>query len=321
MPSAPPRLWLKVASLVAAAGLLVIGLMRPETGEGIEEAPRRGRDLIFLLDVSRSMLAEDASPNRLEAAKAGIAELVKEFKAEGGLARGAVAVALLLVLGGFAGSTTPYDAVEEGNALYRSERYREAAQRYTGALEALPNSPLLEFNVGVAHLQLGDFATAGQAFARALDTDDTALAALAYYNLGNVRYRQALEAMPVLDEAQSFLGQAIAPYRASLAFDPGFADAMYNLELAYRLLDEIASQRGDSPNPEHAESETAPGKPGQAVGDSGNEPGGGSQPAQDQASRYRPGEASRRPPEGAPSRDDKAQGNPGAGDRYSMTTD
>ena len=78
------RRWLKALCLVAAAMCLVVALMRPQWGETEEDAPRRGRDLVVMLDTSLSMLAEDVAPNRLEYAKSMVRELVGAVRAEGG---------------------------------------------------------------------------------------------------------------------------------------------------------------------------------------------------------------------------------------------
>tara|TARA_B110000879_G_scaffold211755_1_gene305461 strand:- start:1457 stop:2455 length:999 start_codon:yes stop_codon:yes gene_type:complete len=60
-------LWL---TRTAALGLLIIALARPQTTEvSSETLSKEGIDIILAMDVSTSMLAEDFSPNRLEAAK------------------------------------------------------------------------------------------------------------------------------------------------------------------------------------------------------------------------------------------------------------
>ena len=62
---------------LAAMGMLVVALLDPRWGFQYEEVQRRGLDCFFVVDVSRSMLAEDATPNRLERAKAFIEDAVE----------------------------------------------------------------------------------------------------------------------------------------------------------------------------------------------------------------------------------------------------
>jgi Ca-activated chloride channel family protein len=62
----------------------VLALMQPEWGPGGQELPLRGRDLIVLLDVSHSMLAEDVAPNRLAQAKAAARSLALAVQRDGG---------------------------------------------------------------------------------------------------------------------------------------------------------------------------------------------------------------------------------------------
>ena len=66
-----------VAMLLGLACVVVAGA-RPRFGVSFEEAVQRGADLVALLDVSRSMMAEDVAPNRLRAAKAGILSLLDQ---------------------------------------------------------------------------------------------------------------------------------------------------------------------------------------------------------------------------------------------------
>lgn len=71
-----PRRALKGALVVAATALTALALARPQLGFREQTAERRGRDIVFLVDVSRSMLAEDLAPNRLERAKLWMKDLV-----------------------------------------------------------------------------------------------------------------------------------------------------------------------------------------------------------------------------------------------------
>jgi Ca-activated chloride channel family protein len=74
------RLGLVLAALIAG----VFGLMRPQAHGQTETVLASGAsaDVMFVLDVSRSMLAEDAAPNRLARAKAEIAQLVSQLDGE-----------------------------------------------------------------------------------------------------------------------------------------------------------------------------------------------------------------------------------------------
>ena len=89
----PARRVLKGTLVLGAVTLLVIALARPAWNEVVREVTQRGRDVVFLLDVSRSMLAEDLPPNRLERAKLAILDAVDRLDGD----RVALAV--------FAGST------------------------------------------------------------------------------------------------------------------------------------------------------------------------------------------------------------------------
>ena len=64
---------------VLAFVLLVLALARPGHSPQSESVSRSGRDVVFALDVSQSMLAEDAAPNRLEVAKQGIRDALQVF--------------------------------------------------------------------------------------------------------------------------------------------------------------------------------------------------------------------------------------------------
>ena len=69
----------KTILVVAAVGLLVTALARPQFGSRVETVRREGRDVLIALDLSASMVAEDMAPNRLEKAKFAIADLIDQL--------------------------------------------------------------------------------------------------------------------------------------------------------------------------------------------------------------------------------------------------
>ncbi len=58
---------------------LVIALANPQMGTKIETVKRKGADIVFALDVSKSMLAEDVKPNRLAKAKQIISRVIDQL--------------------------------------------------------------------------------------------------------------------------------------------------------------------------------------------------------------------------------------------------
>jgi len=66
------RAWLRIAALLC----LVVALAGPKWGFQWQEMKREGLDIIVALDTSRSMLATDVKPNRLERAKLAVLDLL-----------------------------------------------------------------------------------------------------------------------------------------------------------------------------------------------------------------------------------------------------
>lgn len=69
----------RIKSLLLLLALLAVGLAlaRPQWGEQSESSHLFGQDIIFLLDCSRSMLATDVAPSRLQRAKLAILDFVQ----------------------------------------------------------------------------------------------------------------------------------------------------------------------------------------------------------------------------------------------------
>lgn len=73
---------LKQVLIITALSLMVFALMRPQWGFKWQEVKRKGLDILVAVDVSKSMLAEDIKPNRLERAKLALADFVKQLKGD-----------------------------------------------------------------------------------------------------------------------------------------------------------------------------------------------------------------------------------------------
>ncbi len=87
---------LKSGLLLASAGLLAFAMLGPQWGRVVNDQPPTsspGRDVLVVLDVSRSMLAEDVAPSRLARAKADIRDLAASLERQGGYRIGLIAFA------------------------------------------------------------------------------------------------------------------------------------------------------------------------------------------------------------------------------------
>ncbi len=76
------RHWASVTLVLASLILLTISLLDVRWGKVYREVPQKGIEVMFVLDVSRSMLAEDATPNRLSRAKQQIIDMVDEMSGD-----------------------------------------------------------------------------------------------------------------------------------------------------------------------------------------------------------------------------------------------
>jgi len=73
---------LKAFLLIAAFVSIVIALTEPKWNPQAEKIKQQGRDVCILLDTSRSMLAEDIKPSRLERSKIAVRDLLEKLQGD-----------------------------------------------------------------------------------------------------------------------------------------------------------------------------------------------------------------------------------------------
>ncbi len=81
-PGAERRFLAQLALAAAGAALALVAAARPCWGEREELVFSKGRNVVLAVDVSRSMLAEDVRPNRLERARADLRDLVADLQGD-----------------------------------------------------------------------------------------------------------------------------------------------------------------------------------------------------------------------------------------------
>jgi len=70
---------LKMVLFLLGLTFIIIGLVNPKMGTKVEKVKRQGIDIVFAVDVSKSMLAEDVAPNRLEKSKQLVSQLINQL--------------------------------------------------------------------------------------------------------------------------------------------------------------------------------------------------------------------------------------------------
>lgn len=76
------KMVLKITIISLAIASLVIALVNPQFGTKLETVKREGVDVVFAIDVSKSMLAEDIAPNRLEKSKQLVTQIINNLASD-----------------------------------------------------------------------------------------------------------------------------------------------------------------------------------------------------------------------------------------------
>lgn len=78
----PNKKAFKIWILGIALTLVIFTLSGPQWGNEVVEQKSKGIDIVFAIDTSKSMLAEDVKPNRLERTKYAVLDFTKELKSD-----------------------------------------------------------------------------------------------------------------------------------------------------------------------------------------------------------------------------------------------
>ncbi|KAB2831982.1 MAG: VWA domain-containing protein [Candidatus Brocadia sp.] len=101
------RLWMKAILVIVGILFLIVALIEPKWGYHWEEVEKKGIDIVIAVDTSRSMLADDVKPNRLEVAKREIEDLLNVLEGD--------RIGLVV----FAGSAFPYCPLTSDYGAFR----------------------------------------------------------------------------------------------------------------------------------------------------------------------------------------------------------
>jgi Ca-activated chloride channel family protein len=170
--------------------------------------------------------------------------------------------------------------VEEGNRLFEEGRLDEALRQYTQAQVEDPEAPEIHLNIGNVLYRQGEFEKAKEAYRRAFQAQNRALAESARYNSGTASL------------SAGELESAVEDFREALRLNPEDADARRNLELAL-----MRQQQMQPPPP--SQSSTSKEQEGDQESDPDSAQGDRQQPPEDQEQQGQEGEPGEPPPDQA----------------------
>jgi len=120
-----------------------------------------------------------------------------------------------------ASAQTTNKLLREGNKLYNKEKYNNATESYSKALQKAPKDVRAGFNQGDALYKLNELDKAKELFNTVAKTStNTDIQARAHYNVGNAWYKQEK------------WEESAKAYKQSLKLNPKDEDAKYNLMMA-----------------------------------------------------------------------------------------
>lgn len=147
-------------------------------------------------------------------------------------------------------AASPRQSVKAGNNLYQQKKLDEALQKYNEANTALPDSDIINFNMGAALYKKEDYQKALMSFTKALMSEDRKIEADALYNIGNCKYKLGkLNENTDLSSTVSLLRESLDYYKRAVEKDQKNKDARFNHEFVERelkaLLDKLKTQPQD----------------------------------------------------------------------------
>lgn len=130
--------------------------------------------------------------------------------------------------------------VKRGNLLYNKGQFAEALKKYEEALLDVPESDIVNFNLGAALYKIEDYQAAIGHFEKSLVSEQESLEQKASYNIGNAKYKfgAGFEETDLL-KAIGLLKESLRHYECALELVPEDEDTKYNYEFVKKELERL----------------------------------------------------------------------------------
>lgn len=130
--------------------------------------------------------------------------------------------------------------VKKGNVLYNKGEFAEALKEYEDAFLDLPDSDVVNFNLGAALYKTKDYQAAMEHFEKALVSENQSVEQKASYNAGNAKYKYGIGREDAdLPTAIDLLKQSLRHYERAIELDDTDEDAKYNYEFVKKELERL----------------------------------------------------------------------------------
>ncbi|MFC1709963.1 tetratricopeptide repeat protein, partial [Candidatus Omnitrophota bacterium] len=147
----------------------------------------------------------------------------------------------------FAGSQ-PKKEVKKGNLLYNRGEFQEALKQYEEALLLVPDSDVVNFNLGNALYKTDDYKNAIDYFEKSLVSNDESLEQKASYNVGNAKFKYGLTQEETdIGSAINLLTQSLRHYERALQLEPEDEDAKFNHEFVQEEIKRLKLKQPQQP--------------------------------------------------------------------------
>ncbi len=131
-------------------------------------------------------------------------------------------------------------AVKKGNLLYNEGSFEEALKNYEEAFVDIPESDIVNFNLGAALYKTEDYRAAIGHFEKSLVSEEESLEQKASYNIGNAKYKFGAGFEETdLAQAIDLLKEALRHYEHALVLEPEDKDAKYNYDFVKKELERL----------------------------------------------------------------------------------
>ena len=158
---------------------------------------------------------------------------------------------------GFSFAVSASGAVSKGNKYYNEEKFDEALKEYTKAQDKLPDSEIVNFDLGTALYKKGNYKESKEAFTKALTSDDVDLERKANYNIGNSIYKLAEPNEDKdMEGTVKLYREALDSYKKVMALDEKDEDAKFNHDFVEKKLNILLEKLKSEPPQEKGQQDT-----------------------------------------------------------------